>query len=83
MLEETIDQKVKEEQEAAFMSKESSISCESSHTVKEHVPSESSQVKVLPAISPSSGQSLAADVLEKARTRFDKFWRKNKESPTE
>ncbi|XP_066997172.1 proteoglycan 4 isoform X3 [Anabrus simplex] len=34
----------------------------------------------LPLVSPSSGRSLASDVLEKARTRFDKFWGKGKES---
>lgn len=33
------------------------------------------------SISPPSGKSLATDVLEKARTRFDKFWGKGKESP--
>ncbi|KAK7793970.1 hypothetical protein R5R35_003949 [Gryllus longicercus] len=37
--------------------------------------------KVLPIVSPSSGRSLASDVLEKARTRFDKFWGKGKDSP--
>ncbi|PNF19387.1 hypothetical protein B7P43_G03610 [Cryptotermes secundus] len=41
-----------------------------------------SPTKPLPLVSPSSGRSLASDVLEKARTRFDKFWGKGKE-PTD
>lgn len=28
-------------------------------------------------VSPSTGRSLASEVLEKARTRFDKFWGKD------
>ncbi|XP_071439033.1 mediator of DNA damage checkpoint protein 1 [Hetaerina americana] len=40
-----------------------------------------SPMKALPPlVSPSSGRSLASDVLEKARTRFDKFWGKGKDS---
>ncbi|PSN54323.1 hypothetical protein C0J52_10691 [Blattella germanica] len=39
-----------------------------------------SPTKPLPLVSPSSGRSLASDVLEKARTRFDKFWGKGKDS---
>jgi hypothetical protein len=39
-----------------------------------------SPTKPVPLISPSSGRSLASDVLEKARTRFDKFWGKGKDS---
>ncbi|XP_046407147.1 proteoglycan 4-like isoform X3 [Ischnura elegans] len=42
---------------------------------------EDSPMKALPPlVSPSSGRSLASDVLEKARTRFDKFWGKGKDS---
>lgn len=41
-----------------------------------------SPTKPLPLVSPSSGRSLASDVLEKARTRFDKFWGKGKD-PTD
>uniref|UniRef100_A0A1B6DC93 Nuclear protein MDM1 n=2 Tax=Clastoptera arizonana TaxID=38151 RepID=A0A1B6DC93_9HEMI len=33
------------------------------------------------SISSASSKSLATDVLDKARTRFDKFWGKGKESP--
>ena len=39
-----------------------------------------SPTKPVPLVSPSSGRSLAQDVLEKARTRFDKFWGKGKDS---
>jgi len=39
-----------------------------------------SPTKPLPLVSPSSGRSIASDVLEKARTRFDKFWGKGKDS---
>jgi hypothetical protein len=42
-----------------------------------------SPTKPLPLVSPSSGRSLASDVLEKARTRFDKFWGKGKDSSDE
>jgi hypothetical protein len=41
-----------------------------------------SPTKPLPLVSPTSGRSLASDVLEKARTRFDKFWGKGKD-PTD
>jgi hypothetical protein len=42
-----------------------------------------SPTKPPPLVSPSSGRSLASDVLEKARTRFDKFWGKGKDSSDE
>ncbi|KAG8230668.1 hypothetical protein J437_LFUL010482 [Ladona fulva] len=48
------------------------------------IPSQESPTKALPSlVSPSTGRSLASDVLEKARTRFDKFWGKGKDSDRE
>ncbi|XP_047103641.1 microtubule-associated protein 1B-like [Schistocerca piceifrons] len=51
------------------------------HVLEGQALTQESPTKPLPLVSPSSGRSLASDVLEKARTRFDKFWGKSKESP--
>jgi hypothetical protein len=44
---------------------------------------ETSPTKSATIMSPSSSRSMASDVLEKARTRFDKFWGKSKDSEKE
>lgn len=44
---------------------------------------EAEESSAKPIVSPSSGRSLATDVLEKARSRFDQFWGKGKQDSTE
>ncbi|XP_063219223.1 uncharacterized protein LOC134529251 isoform X3 [Bacillus rossius redtenbacheri] len=44
------------------------------------VCSETALSRTMPIVSPSTSRSLASDVLEKARNRFDKFWGKGKDS---
>jgi len=37
----------------------------------------------VPLVSPTSGRTLASDVLDKARNRFDKFWGKDKDDQSQ